>query len=126
MDPSSIPDIPIGILILIGIIAVVINSFILMWAAGSVGVHDADFGKCFITVLLSTVISFILSGVIVSIGWIIGFVVSVVVIKYILDVEWGRAVLIYIMMIVISIVIGIVLAIVLAGCMCLPFGAAMS
>ncbi|MCD6218166.1 hypothetical protein J7L05_09980 [bacterium] len=125
MTPDAFPMPSPSMIFFIAVIAVVFNTFILMWAAGSMDVPDASFGKCFLTVFFTAIVNAIF-GIFFKgfIGFVVALLASTTMIKLFLDVEWGRAFMIYIMMLVITIVIAIVLGVVLASCTCLAINAA--
>jgi len=126
MEYPALPQIGLPMLIGGAIVGIVINSLLLMWAAGYIGIHDADFGKCFLTSFITMVVHWVVSipfrhaafgsGFVLSI--VIDAVVSIFFIKFILNTNWGKAFLTYVMMIVIAIVIFIVLGLCCAGGAC--------
>ena len=119
MGAEGVPEIAAGLIIFILVIATVVNTFAMMWAAGYMDVYDASFGRCFLTALFTMIVQSIVSLVIHGgvIGWIAGAVVSTTIIKFMLDIEWGRAFMLHIMMTIVLFALGV--AFVVVSCMCI-------
>ena len=106
------------------IIGIIINSFILLYAANYMGIYYADFGRCFLVSLSSGVISFIPPFNAENIGWLLSAVITIVLIKFIMATSWGRAVLTYIVLIVATLLLacGLTALLVTGSCLCVPLG----
>jgi len=127
MEPSSISQIGLPMLLGAGIVGIIINALVLMYAANYMDIPDADFGKCFITSLVTMIVNAIasvplrnaaFSGRSFIISFAISAIISTIFIKYILNTEWGRAFLTYIVMLVVTIIIFFALGLCCAGGAC--------
>lgn len=116
------PQIPMWIWFAAVAFASIINGFILMYAAGMLGIDERTYDRCFLcsflTAITVLIIRFYISkGDILAtsslIAWPVSAIINTIFIKYILRTDWGRAFLTYILTIILGILIGVLL-----GCLC--------
>ena len=113
---SSLPKIPPLYYIIAFLVSLIINSFLLSYAANYIGI-EADYGRCLLASLCTLALNAI-SGVFfrnssipgaLAMSLAVSAAMAIVMIKYILNADWGRAFMAYIVMIVVGFVVAFVL-----------------
>lgn len=121
------PEFPPMFFLFAFILGVIINSFILNYAANYIGIADVTYGKCLLAAFCGTVLNTLVGAFFKNSGMSFGpiilsfflaAVITTTMIKYILNTEWGRAVVTYVAMLVIEIIIAFGLVFCLAGGAC--------
>jgi hypothetical protein len=127
MDPeaiSKINELSPGLILLIGFIGLVINTFILSYAANYLNLNNADFGRCFVVCLASTIIGTIFRVSSISFGWIVSAIITILLIRLLLTDSLWASILTYIVMVVVTILLACGLGALFAtgACICVPLG----
>lgn len=106
---------------------ILINSIIIQYAANFIGINDVTYSKCLLAAFCGIALNTLVGAFIRNAGlnpaaftfsFLIAAAITTTMIKFILNTEWGRAILTYLAMLVIEILLGIGIMFCFAGGAC--------
>ena len=90
------------------VINVIVGAIVLHIAAMIAKVDDATIMKALTAAVIAAIIGLVL-GMVSGWGGLLTLIIAIVVIKYVYNVEWGKAIFVWIIYLVLSIIIGLIL-----------------